>query len=517
MAERSKFVDQLIVSWTQWSLTRKIVFPNLLLLTLAFAAEHAFDFVEYVGHVVKHFEGYELDTIFLWLPFGLASIAGIMFSERMRAVERSRMSHTASLTDMRTGLSNLRALGHYLQSHRTEAMPQRLAILVRVANRSAIESLVGTQASNQLIVELVRRLTSMLGIGTRTFRISDDQLCILCTENVSSYMLPELNDRVAEASALAVRAGAFSAWVRLQTGFVYLSPDDADPDRILESARALRVDPMAIQARLEGKVALYDDKMHARLAETVLMEQALSDAVEADLIEPHFQPIVALPSRRVVELECLARWRNADGRFVAACDFMPTAARLGHMKRIDMRMFELAMFQSRQLQQSVALSFNISEQTLWAIDAIDEMLAMARSAGFDPARIVFELTESIVDVLNERGASDVLQRVRAEGCTVVIDDFGVERSSIARLASLPINKIKLDRGLVESIARDPRQRLVAKATIDMAHSLGLTVVAEGVETEDQVYWLEEMKCDFAQGYLFARAQRLSAFPHLLQA
>jgi EAL domain-containing protein (putative c-di-GMP-specific phosphodiesterase class I) len=187
------------------------------------------------------------------------------------------------------------------------------------------------------------------------------------------------------------------------------------------------------------------------------------------------------------------------------------------MERIDLRMFELTMFQLRRLRPDITLCFNLSEQVLWSKDSVDQMLAMARSVGLESERIVFELTESIVELLTERSLNATLERIRDAGCALVIDDFGVEHSSIARLASLPVSRIKLDRGLVESISRDARQRVVIRATIDMAHALGLKVVAEGVETEEQLQCLIDMGCDFAQGYLFARAARLTAFPELLVA
>jgi diguanylate cyclase len=499
-----KFLNDQMMLWLRWSLSKKLIVANLASLAIAFFVEIAFDLVERVNKLAERLEAIEFDALILWAPIALVTTMWIAVNERMRFAERERLAVRASLTDIGSGLPNLRALGRALRELRDDSVERRLALLVRIANRSSIESLVGVSSTQRLMNSLVNRLKSMLGVEIRAFAIADDQLCLLCLERVPPDLLPELRDRVGEVAALSIQSELVGAWFHLQPSFVYIDRDDVNPDYVLECARTMRVDPDAIRARRMGEVVLYGEKMRERLAERVLLEQAIAEAIAADKFEPHFEPVIELATQQTVALDCQARWRHATEAPVLADVFVPTATRLGHMTNIELRVFELAVSQIRRMPTPVDLWFNLSMQTLVSNEAVDDVISVIRAAQMEPWRITFASDPATFDAISEDSNLHTIAQLLVEGANFALTELRIDSVAIERLGALPYTQIKLARTLIENVSGDERKALVVKAAIDLAHSLQIKVTAMGVASKADADRLLALGCDYAEGSVFRK-------------
>ena len=231
----------------------------------------------------------------------------------------------------------------------------------------------------------------------------------------------------------------------------------------------------------------------------------LPDALERREIEVLFQPQVEIATARIVGVEALARWQHPRLGEVGAEALLEAAARAGRQaelsRHLQRRALELAALWPEPLHH-LRLSINVTADDLAEPDFAERLIGDVDASGFPRGRTTFEVTESGL-IENLAQASDVLAAIRAAGCRVAIDDFGTGYSSLAYLNALPLDYLKLDKSMTEQIARSARDQVVVRGVLGMARSLGLAVIAEGVETEEQRLLLAAEGCQFFQGYLCA--------------
>jgi len=263
----------------------------------------------------------------------------------------------------------------------------------------------------------------------------------------------------------------------------------------LAEARASDGSPVRAVLASDRDGALFDASLEADL------RRALDDD-EIDLV---FQPQVSIASGRIVGVEALARWRHPVHGELGAVTLFAVAARSDYLAtlsaHVQRRALELAQAWPAVLS-ALRLSINLTAADVALPGFVESFLAMVDTTGFPRARLTIEVTESgLMDDLET--ASAVLAALRSQGCRVAIDDFGTGYSSLAYLKALPLDYLKIDKQLAQDIDGTARDRIVVRGIIDMARSLGLAVVAEGVETEAQMALLAAAGCNYIQGYLFA--------------
>jgi EAL domain-containing protein (putative c-di-GMP-specific phosphodiesterase class I) len=235
------------------------------------------------------------------------------------------------------------------------------------------------------------------------------------------------------------------------------------------------------------------------------MMRDLRRAVEHDEFELHFQPIMELESRRLVGAETLVRWRDANGHLVLPEQFVPLAERSGLIEPITRRVIEGACRQAREWTDAgadILVTFNLPPG-LWGPAIVEMLLDATGRAGVEPHRMMIEVTESTVMVQPAR-AAHTLALLREYGVQLAIDDFGKGHSSLERLRQLPVSTLKIDRSFVSDLPNDRGAAAIVIAIIQLAHSLGLRPLAEGIETPEQLAFLIEHGCDLGQGYLLGR-------------
>jgi EAL domain-containing protein (putative c-di-GMP-specific phosphodiesterase class I) len=250
-------------------------------------------------------------------------------------------------------------------------------------------------------------------------------------------------------------------------------------------------------------------------ADQLLARNLLSALASGD-VEPFFQPIVSLDDGRILGFEVLARWRDQVEGYIPPDRFIPIADRFGLLDRLLDQLMRTSFLAAADWPHNLFLGFNVSPTQLRNSELATRITKAAMEASFPLRRVHIEVTESgfIEDLTQPRRTLDKLINL---GCTIAMDDFGTGYSSLTWLSSLPFSKIKIDASFVMAMHEHRQSRKIVAAVVGLGHSLGLAVVAEGVETAKQADLLRGMGCKLAQGYLFGRPTPAGHVPDILSA
>jgi EAL domain-containing protein (putative c-di-GMP-specific phosphodiesterase class I) len=257
-----------------------------------------------------------------------------------------------------------------------------------------------------------------------------------------------------------------------------------------------------------ARSALYEAKQNGRDRvcvafhdDTILGE--LADGIQAGQLVVHYQPIVALPATNIVGAEALVRWSHATRGLVGPDEFIPVAERGGLIRRLGATVLSTACREATAWPDDLKLTVKVSGFELADPGYASSVLDILEDSGFDPGRLVIEVTESLLEAESSDALANLVQ-LRRCGVRVALDDFGTGYSSLARLDRLPIDIVKIDRSFVERITADVSDSAVIAAVCALCQTLGLTIVAEGIEDTHQAAVLTGYGCQQGQGYLFSR-------------
>jgi diguanylate cyclase (GGDEF)-like protein/PAS domain S-box-containing protein len=258
-----------------------------------------------------------------------------------------------------------------------------------------------------------------------------------------------------------------------------------------------------------GRVMMFDESMRNRVQRKLELEHDIRKALEAGQFLLHYQPIVSLETRRLEGLEALVRWQHPDHGMISPGEFIPLAEETGLIVPLGKWVFGAACRQATAWSRAFgpeavpSLSINLSRHQLSVPDLPAQLHAAALEAGVDPSTIHLEVTESAI-MGDTKLATGLLRQIKALGFKVDMDDFGTGYSSLACLHQFPIDVLKIDRSFIANLDRGRDFAALVNAIATLAGNLGITVVAEGVETEAQVTMLQALECQYAQGFYFAR-------------
>jgi predicted signal transduction protein with EAL and GGDEF domain len=256
----------------------------------------------------------------------------------------------------------------------------------------------------------------------------------------------------------------------------------------------------------KGGYRVFADLMRSELSERLELGEDLRCAVDSSAIEVAYQPIVDVRTNDIVGAEALARWHHAERGWVGPDVFIPLAEELGLVSRIDTFILREACTQGRAWIDAGSprfkLAVNLSGRDLANPQLVGDVARILRETGFPAGQLELELTEGVA--INESTeAQETLVALKALGLHLAIDDFGTGYSALSRLRNLPFDLLKVDKAFVDDIGLTQQGTMLVDTILEMAHILGLEVVAEGVETASQADYLRSRNCDFAQGYLFS--------------
>jgi len=419
--------------------------------------------------------------------------------------------------DVLTGLPNRKVLHDRLTLACLQAVErgENLALLFVDLDRfRAIDGAVGHASGDDLLRRIAGRLKGCVGAGDTVARVGGDEFALL---------VPRVG-RVEEAAAIARKVMEIikrpfivddrEVIVTASVGFSLFPRDGEDAETLLQNALAA-----AYVAKETGQDSLrrYTARITAREAQRLSVESGLRRALDQGELRVHYQPIVDLETLRFLGAEALVRWEHPTAGLLPASQFVDVAEASGLIATIDAWVLRAACAEARRWAdtgQDLVVSVNLSARHLQQGDLAEEVAHVLRAADLVPSLLELEITEggAIRDV--ERSVES-LKAIRALGVSVSVDDFGTGYSSLSYLKRLPVDRVKLDQSFVRDLVTSRDDAAIATAVIAMAHSLGLGVVAEGVETEGQLEFLRRHACDAAQGHFFSPPVAADVFRTLL--
>ena len=376
-------------------------------------------------------------------------------------------------------------------------------LFIDIDGFKAVNDTQGHQIGDELLVLVARGITSLVRPQDTAARMGGDEFVVLLP-NIDAFAAARIAQRIAdEFKRSVVLDGQVRAGISLSIG-VAVVPVGTTPGDALG-----RADTAMYHAKRTGRdrVAIYDDALGTTATRQQLADDELRDAIKAGQITVHYQPIFRLASNecRVLEgFEALARWRHPTRGFVAPDEFIPLAEEVGLIHALGYTVMTQALHQLQAWpNRRLTIAVNVSVRQLLRPGFAKEVLSRLVELGIEPARLCLEVTESQV-MEQPKVALAILAEFTAANVRIAIDDFGTGFSSMAYLRNLPATQLKIDRLFVSGLPHNSKDVAVVAATIQLAHSLGMDTVAEGVENTEQLATLCKLGSDFAQGYLLGK-------------
>jgi diguanylate cyclase (GGDEF)-like protein len=440
-----------------------------------------------------------------------------VLQRRRREAQALELSHQA-LHDALTGLPNRLLVAERLEQalERSARSGSEVAVLfVDLDHFKVINDSLGHAAGDELLVIAAERLRRTVRSDDVVARFGGDEFVVVCEDEAAAFEASVLAERITSVLREPVLVHGEEVFLSASVG-IATSDGACSPESLLRDA-----DAAMYRAKEMGRdrCEFFDATMRTEATERLEIQSALHRAIERDELLVYYQPVVDLTSGAVAGLEALVRWDHPQHGLVSPASFIPVAEETGLIVPIgawvlDQTSAQLAQWRRHDWGRSLTASVNLSARQLRQPDLIPALMATLLSSGMEPSALCLELTETtfMEDADSHREA---LAGVKRLGLALAIDDFGTGYSSLTYLKRFPVSVLKIDQAFVRGLGDDAADTAIVKSVIDLAHALGLVVVAEGVETADQVAHLRRLGCDLAQGYFFARPQPAADIERLL--
>ena len=435
---------------------------------------------------------------------------------RKRAEEQvHRLAHYDSLT----GLPNRAMLDRRLRQAITHARTsnQSLAMLfMDLDHFKTINDSLGHSLGDQLLVQVAKRLGAGLRSDDSVSRLGGDEFLILLSD-VKSEGAARGAHRILGLFAEPFDLEGHELRVTPSIGISMFPNDAIDAETLIRNADAAMY---AAKEKGRANYQFFTPEMNDRARERLTLESDLRQALKTGQLSMHYQPVVRLADRRIVGAEALLRWNHPEHGNIPPSRFIPIAEQSGLIIEIgDWAIAEacrqLAVWMKEGFEP-LPVAVNVSALQFWRGGLVDQVRSALDANALDAEWLELELTESVI-MRDADTASRVISQLNGLGVGLSIDDFGTGYSSLSYLKKFSISKLKIDQSFVQDLGHDPDDAAIVSAVVSMAEDLGLQVVAEGVETEDQCTMLIARSCELAQGFLFDRPMPPEAFTARLRA
>ncbi len=429
-----------------------------------------------------------------------------VFSSKNAADEIRRQAHYDSLT----GLAGKSLFMNQLKQGLARARRSSgvLAVLfLDLDNFKVVNESLSHEAGDELLKEVADRLTQCVREVDTVARLGGDEFMVILENLTNKYDVTVVARKIIKSLALPITVESEEVFITVSLGMT-IYPDDGGDEK--ELTRNAELAMYSAKDMGKNNFQIYDGAMNEKAIKRLHLEKRLRRAVERGELVDYYQPKVDLLSNRVMGMEALVRWRQDDGTMASPVDFIPLAEETGLIVGMDEWMLSAVCEFIRELDDinldtfeiSLSVSVNLSAMLLEKKDLVATIENNVAEWGLKPSQVELEVTESSV-IKHMELAVETLGRLREKGFNISMDDFGTGYSSLSYLTKLPINVLKIDRAFVIDLPASKNAQAVARAIVSMSHELGIKVIAEGVETLEQLEFLRGIGCNAIQGYYFS--------------
>ena len=436
-----------------------------------------------------------------------------IFAARAAAeLERQKVEAQLAYDALHDRLTNL-PNRHLLTKHLNRALekyrrnPQRnFAVFFLDSDRfKYINDSLGHTTGDRLLIAIAERLKMCLRASDVLARLGGDEFAILLEDLNTIDEATDIAQRIQISLESPFHLGIHEVFTSVSIGIAFSKPGLSSPEDLLRNA-----DIAMYKAKALGKsrCELFDETLHIQVVERLHLETDFRNSLDRGEFRLHYQPIVSLVDNKAIGFEALVRWLHPQKGYIVPDKFISLAEETGMIVSLGWWIFQEACYQLREWQtkfndSNLSMSVNISQKQLSQPHFIESLKQILQTTGVKPSSLRLEITESLL-MENTSLTVATLNQLKALGCFLYLDDFGTGYSSLSYLHSLPIDVLKIDRSFVSRINSKGENSQIVEAIAMMAKSLGLKVIAEGIETETQLHKLKALECLYGQGYLFAK-------------
>jgi diguanylate cyclase (GGDEF)-like protein/PAS domain S-box-containing protein len=436
------------------------------------------------------------------------------------AIERKafedRLAHQAH-HDPLTGLPNRVLFLEFLVLALARARRHRSSVAVLFLDLDrfkVVNDSLGHDAGDDLLVAMARRLKGVVRPGDTIARFGGDEFTVLCEDLSGPHARQQaidLAERLLEAIHSPFELDGDETFLSASIGIALAGGASDRPEALLRDADAAMY---RAKDRGKGRWELFDEEMRSTARQRLETENALHRALDRHEFRVFYQPVVSLSEGRCVGAEALVRWQHPDRGLVAPYEFITLAEETGLIVPLGAWVLEEACRQVAEWQKdlradsSFVVSVNLSARQLAQPDLVTSVASALERSGADARNLCLEITESVL-MDDAEGTIGSITALKSLGVKLSIDDFGTGYSSLGYLKRFPVDSVKVDQSFVDGLGSDPEDSAIVAAVVSLGHALGLTVVAEGVESAEQLEELIALGCDQAQGFFFAPPQPAS--------
>jgi len=434
-------------------------------------------------------------------------------TERKRA--ESRLAFLAQ-HDGLTGLPNRNLLRQQMDEvllHSRRSAEKAAVLVLGLDNFKSVNDTLGHGVGDKLLRSVAKRLRTSLREEDVLARLNSDEFAIIQTGMARPEDAVQLSRRLLEAVGDPYLLDGHSVVIGATIGIAMAPGDGEDSEKLLKNA------DMALsraKTEMRGTSSFFEAGMDARAQSRRKIELDLRDAIQNDVLRPYYQPLVDLASGRITGFEALVRWPHPQRGMVPPGEFIPVAEETGLINNLGVMMLRRACLDAALWPDAVRVAVNLSPAQFRTSNLLSIVMDALKQSGLPPKRLELEITETLLLEKSSHVLAS-LHALRALGVRVSMDDFGTGYSSLSYLRSFPFDKIKVDQTFVRDLDANRDAQAIIRAIASLGKGIGVTITAEGVETQAELSCLRAEGCHEGQGFLFSRARPNAEVVQLLQA
>lgn len=367
----------------------------------------------------------------------------------------------------------------------------------------AINETLGYNFGDKLLRACGRRLQKVVqGMPSFVSHIHGDEFLIMQTNIMCDEDIDRLGEQLIHSFEKPIIINDHHIYISISVGISVYPTDSTHPHKLIKHAHSAMY---VINEKNRDRYFRFNESITKRFQKRLMIEEGLRNALEYQEFELYYQPQVCIKKNKVIGVEALIRWNHPEKGMISPLDFIPFAEKTGLIIDIDRWVIYKACKQSVKWEQlgytPITISVNISAKQFFKRGFVQFLKQTIKETNVNPANLELEITESVA-MTREQLIIGVMQDIRDLGVSVAIDDFGTGYSSLKHLSLYPINKLKIDKMFVQNLQNENKK--IVKSIVHLSHALNMKVVAEGVETEQQKYFLKKLNCDQLQGYYYSK-------------